>query len=212
MTLGTWNEGNKLRPFASLSLGRFNSLLPLLGAMYNPCLKAEISANIFTGHGGLYRRPFMRFSSTPTKSRLSCASAISPSQPVEPLFYSISSISLQFPVISLGYFRSSPTKKFMSLTTNPGILSPSHIDSVFCNLEPIQPEELIGKWDGFILATGHPLESELDESNCCSHTFDSTEDVAPFIVAKNGRFVQYEDWGHGSVSALSICFHSYHID
>lgn len=126
--------------------------------MYNPFLKAEISVGIYTGHGGLYRRPFMRFAPTSIKSRSFRAFEVPQSRPLEPLFYSISSISLQFPSIPFDYFRSSPAKKFMSLTTNPKILSPSHIDSVFCDLQSISPEQLIGKWDGFVLGTRHPFE------------------------------------------------------
>lgn len=172
--------------------------------MYNPFLKAEISASIYTSHGGLYRRPFMRFSSTLTKSTPSHAVAVSPSQPIDPRLYSISSISLQFPVIPFDYFRSSPTKRFMSLTTRPGVLNPSHIDGVFCDLKPIQPEELMGKWNGFVLSTGHPFETELQKFNWFGHTFDSTEDVAPLVVSRNGKRVQYEEWGRASVRLLEI--------
>lgn len=175
--------------------------------MYNPFLKAEISANIYTGHGGLYRRPFMRFASTSIKSRSSHAFSISRSQPVEPLFYSISSISLQFLSFSFDYFRSSPAKEFMSLITNPQILSPSYIDSVFCDLKPILPEQLLGKWDGFVLCTGHPFEIELEKFNWFGHTFDSTKDVAPLFISRDGRRVPYEDWGRASVSLLGGSIH-----
>jgi hypothetical protein len=91
----------------------------------------------------------------------------------------------------------------MSLTTNSKILNPSHIDSVFCDLKPILPEQLIGKWDGFVLGTRHPFESELEKFNWFGHTFDATKDVAPLFVARNGKRVPYEDWGRASVSLLS---------
>ncbi|OKP10756.1 hypothetical protein PENSUB_4059 [Penicillium subrubescens] len=90
----------------------------------------------------------------------------------------------------------------MALTTNPKILSPSHIDSVFCDLKPILPEKLIGEWDGFVLGTRHPFETELEKFNWFGHTFDSTKDVAPLFVFRNGRHVPYEDWGRASVSFL----------
>ncbi|KAJ5432968.1 uncharacterized protein N7458_012124 [Penicillium daleae] len=87
----------------------------------------------------------------------------------------------------------------MSLTTRPGVLSPSHIDGIFCDLKPIQPEELMGKWNGFVLSTGHPFETELQKFNWFGHTFDSTEDVAPLVVSRNGKRVQYEEWGRASL-------------
>lgn len=172
--------------------------------MYNPYIRAEISAGIYTSHAGLYRRPTMRFQSCSVKSRSSHAFTGPPSQPVEPLFYSISSISLQFPAIPFKSFRPSPAKKFVSLTTSPGILSPPDIDSVFCDLKPLHPKQLIGKWHGFVLPTGHPFEKEVGRFNWFGQTFDSTEDVAPIVISRNGRRVEYENWGRASVSRPDV--------
>lgn len=95
----------------------------------------------------------------------------------------------------------------MSFTTNPGILSPSDIDSVFCDLKPIQPEQLVGKWDGFVLATRHPFEKELGRFDWFGQNFVSIEDVAPIVVSRHGRRVEYEDWGRASVSRLGVSVH-----
>jgi hypothetical protein len=146
----------------------------------------------------------MRFQSCSVKSRSSHAFAVPPSQPVEPPFYSISSISLQFPAIHFKSFRRSPAKRFVSLTARPGILSPSDLDSVFRDLKPIHPKQLIGKWDGFVLPTGHPFEKELGRFNWFGQTFDSTEDVAPIMISRNGRRVEYENWGRASVSCPDV--------
>ncbi|KAJ5370692.1 uncharacterized protein N7496_006784 [Penicillium cataractarum] len=87
----------------------------------------------------------------------------------------------------------------MSLTTSPGILSPSDIDSVFYDLRPIQPEQLVGKWDGIVLPTRHPFEKELEKFDWFGQTFVSTEDVAPIVVSRNGRPVEYQNWGRTSL-------------
>ncbi|OOQ89484.1 hypothetical protein PEBR_28101 [Penicillium brasilianum] len=147
--------------------------------MYNPYLKAEISAGIYTSHAGLASE-----------------------STTEPLFYSVSSISLQFPAIPFKSFRPSPAKTFVSLTTSPGILSPPDIDSVFCDLKPLHPKQLIGKWNGFVLPTGHPFEKELGRFNWFGQTFDSTEDVAPIVISRNGRRLEYENWGRASLHEI----------
>jgi hypothetical protein len=105
---------------------------------------------------------------------------------------------IQFPIISFDCFQPSPAKKFISLTKHPGVLGGQV--NLFDELKPIHPDELMGEWDGYILTTGHPFEDELETLNWFGNTFDSTDDVAPLIVARNGERVFFEDWGRASVS------------
>jgi hypothetical protein len=100
---------------------------------------------------------------------------------------------IQFPIISFDYFQPSPAKKFIGLTEHPGVLGGQV--NIFDELKPIHPDELMGEWDGYILTTGHPFEDELETLNWFGNTFDSTDDVAPLIVARNGKRVCFEDWG-----------------
>ncbi|KAJ5757597.1 uncharacterized protein N7511_006291 [Penicillium nucicola] len=107
-------------------------------------------------------------------------------------------MTIQFPIMSLDYFQPSPAKRFVSLTKHPGVLGGQvHI---FTELKPVHPDELIGEWDGYILATGHPFEEELETLNWFGNTFDSMDDVAPLMVARHGERVRFEDWGRASVS------------
>lgn len=108
-------------------------------------------------------------------------------------------MTIQFPIMSFDYFQPSPAKQFVTLTKNPRTSS-GQINSLFHQLKPIQLDDLIGEWDGYILATGHPFEDELENLNWFGNTFDATDDVAPLIVARNGERVCYEDWGRASVS------------
>ena len=123
-------------------------------------------------------------------------------------------MTIQFPNMSFDYFQPSPAKRFVSLTKNPRVTD-EKINTVFHELKPLQPDDLIGEWDGYILTTGHPFEEELDTLNWFGNTFYSTEDVAPLIVARNGERVPFEDWGRASVSLFplfgdtSLVVHSY---
>lgn len=116
-------------------------------------------------------------------------------------------MTIQFPNMSFDYFQPSPAKKFVSLTKNPRVTD-GKINTVFHELKPLRPDDLIGEWDGYILNTGHPFEEELDTLNWFGNTFYSTEDVAPLTVARNGERVPFEDWGRASVSPFSLFCHT----
>ncbi|KAJ5802834.1 uncharacterized protein N7503_005284 [Penicillium pulvis] len=111
-------------------------------------------------------------------------------------------MTLQFPIFPRDYFQPSPAKQFLSLKNSPGILNPAYIDQIFQELKPIKPDNLMGEWDGYILSTGHPFESELEELNWFGNTFDSKDDVAPLMVAKHGDRVRFEDWGGASLCEM----------
>ncbi|CDM30618.1 Domain of unknown function DUF4334 [Penicillium roqueforti FM164] len=121
-------------------------------------------------------------------------------------------MTIQFPIMPFDYFQPSPAKKFVSLTKHSRVTG-AKVNTVFHELKPLQPDDLIGEWDGYILATGHPFEHVLDTLNWFGNTFYSTDDVAPLMVARNGERVPFEDWGraslreikyHGVVSAALI--------
>ncbi|KAJ5690093.1 hypothetical protein N7462_004485 [Penicillium macrosclerotiorum] len=169
--------------------------------MFNPHLRPEILAIRFNGYGGMRGHYFVRSSTSSFQSKQAAASVLP--QPIQPVFYGISSMTLQFPVIiPFGYFQPSPAKRFVSLIQAPGVSGSTNIDDVFGELKPIQPDQLIGEWDGFVLSEGHPFETELDELNWAGNTFDSTEDVAPLIISKNGERVRFEDWGKASLREM----------
>lgn len=116
----------------------------------------------------------------------------------------MSGLTLQFPIVPFDCFQPSPAKRFLSLTKSPGALSPTYIDNIFRELKSLPPDQILGDWDGFILPTGHSFESDLEELNWFGSTFNSTEDVAPLTVAKNGERVEFEDWGRASVSINQV--------
>lgn len=112
-------------------------------------------------------------------------------------------MDLHFPIVpSFDRFQPSPAKRFIALTKRPGYIGPALIDNTFRSLKPVHPDQLMGEWDGFVLSTSHPFGQELEELNWFGNTFDSTEDVAPLMVAKNGERVRFYDWGKASVSEI----------
>ncbi|KAJ5782430.1 hypothetical protein N7457_004204 [Penicillium paradoxum] len=99
------------------------------------------------------------------------------------------------------YFQPSPARQFLSLTKKSRVTG-GQINTAFQRLKPLQPDDLIGEWDGYILTTGHPFEEKLDDLNWFGNTFYSFDDVTPLIVARNGERVPFEDWGRASLREI----------
>ncbi|CAG8234924.1 unnamed protein product [Penicillium salamii] len=110
-------------------------------------------------------------------------------------------MTIQFPILSLDYFQPTLAKQFLSLTKNPRVTS-KETHSIFHELQSLQPDDLIGEWDGHILVTGHPFEQELEALNWFGNTFETTTDVAPLMVGRNGERTCYEDWGRASLREI----------
>lgn len=63
---------------------------------------------------------------------------------------------------------------------------PVDLDDVLAfydGLPPVAAEEMLGEWDGGIVATGHPGEGQLDALGWVGKTFRSADDVDPIVVA-----------------------------
>jgi hypothetical protein len=52
----------------------------------------------------------------------------------------------------------------------------------FDSLPPVAEDELLGEWDGGIVATGHPGEGQLDALRWAGKTFRGRDDVDPIVV------------------------------
>jgi hypothetical protein len=67
-------------------------------------------------------------------------------------------------------------------------------------LKLIQPEDLIGEWDGGSLDTGHPGHQKLQAMRWAGKSFRSVDDADPIIVYdEDGHRTWKKDWGHSSV-------------
>ncbi|GAA4018655.1 DUF4334 domain-containing protein [Sphingomonas swuensis] len=54
-------------------------------------------------------------------------------------------------------------------------------------LPPLLPEELIGRWKGAEIATGHPFDGLLEPSGWWGKEFRSIDDVDPLLFEHRGR-------------------------
>ena len=56
----------------------------------------------------------------------------------------------------------------------------------FDSLPPVAEDELLGEWDGGIVATGHPGEGQLDALRWAGKAFRGRDDVDPIVVLGDG--------------------------
>ena len=58
--------------------------------------------------------------------------------------------------------------------------------AVFADLPPIEPEAMIGDWDGGLIPTGHPGEAQLDRLGWRGKRFHDAERVDPIVSEEDG--------------------------
>lgn len=58
--------------------------------------------------------------------------------------------------------------------------------ALFDQLEPVTPEEMLGRWRGEGFATGHPLDGLLEAWHWRGKRFDSLEEVHPLVFEGPG--------------------------
>lgn len=57
----------------------------------------------------------------------------------------------------------SPQEKYTALISSGGKVDPGKVDELFKQLPPIQPNDMLGEWDGGFFDTGHPVAKQLEE-------------------------------------------------
>lgn len=65
-----------------------------------------------------------------------------------------------------------------------GLEEPVRVDEALAyydRLPAVEPEEMLGEWDGGIVATGHPGESQLDALAWAGKAFRGPDDVDPIV-------------------------------
>ncbi|KAF5856717.1 hypothetical protein ETB97_007000 [Aspergillus alliaceus] len=94
-------------------------------------------------------------------------------------------------------------EKFIALTRSSSPITEAEVEAVFNQLKPIQPEDLIGEWDGGSLDTGHPSHQKLQAMRWAGKVFRSVDDADPIVVHdENGHRVLMSDFGHSSVRQM----------
>ena len=77
----------------------------------------------------------------------------------------------------------------------------NEIEKLYNALEPVNPELLIGDWNGGTFDTGHQGVTRMAELNWAGKTLRSVDDGVPIMVMDTaGNRVKSEEWGGSSVS------------
>ncbi|OJJ33837.1 hypothetical protein ASPWEDRAFT_184392 [Aspergillus wentii DTO 134E9] len=89
---------------------------------------------------------------------------------------------------------------------SPNKLEKGALGALFNHLKPVNPDQLIGDWDGHAINTEHPFTKELDAINWAGNSFDATRDddvdLYPTVILRNGHRVPYEGWGFASLREI----------
>ena len=64
--------------------------------------------------------------------------------------------------------------------------------ALFDSLRALRAEDMLGRWKGRELATGHPMDGVLAASGWYGKQFDSLEKVHPLLVSANGSLFPME--------------------
>ncbi|KAL3488613.1 hypothetical protein BJX62DRAFT_211347 [Aspergillus germanicus] len=78
----------------------------------------------------------------------------------------------------------------------------STVSALFDQFPPIKPSALVGSWSGGFFDTGHPVGDKLIEIKWVGKEFESTDEVDPVIVERDGQRSSWGQWGRASVREM----------
>ncbi|KAH7308960.1 hypothetical protein B0I35DRAFT_360058 [Stachybotrys elegans] len=99
---------------------------------------------------------------------------------------------------------SSPQQRLQSIIKANGKVQEADIAAVFDQLKPIEPEFLIGDWQGGSFDTGHPSHALLLQSNWAGKRFRSIDDVDPVMVYRDGARVWEKRAGNARIREVKF--------
>lgn len=70
-------------------------------------------------------------------------------------------------------------ERLQALVDTPGTVDAAL--ELFDALDPVEPEAMVGEWDGGLVPTGHPGEGMLDELRWRGKEFRGPDDVDPMV-------------------------------
>ncbi|KAI8717313.1 hypothetical protein NCS52_00806600 [Fusarium sp. LHS14.1] len=99
---------------------------------------------------------------------------------------------------------SSLEQKFEELTKKEGHVDEADIAAIFDQSKPVEPEYLIGQWEGGSFDTGHPTHELLKTHNWAGKNFHTVDDVEPIVLYDSAGARLRETKFRGVVSAAMI--------
>ncbi|KAI9150674.1 hypothetical protein HJFPF1_10449 [Paramyrothecium foliicola] len=98
-----------------------------------------------------------------------------------------------------------PEEKFVALCKAEGKIEEAAIATIFDQLKPIKPEQLIGEWEGGSFDTGHPAHGMLQQYKWAGKNFRAINDVDPMILyGESGQ--RYWSEEHGNARLREVNF------
>ncbi|CAI7637693.1 unnamed protein product [Penicillium manginii] len=98
----------------------------------------------------------------------------------------------------------SPQEEYLSIIQLGGKVEASKIDSLFRQLPPNLPSDMLGEWNGGFFDTGHPITGQLREIKWIGKSFKAIEDVDPVIIDQGGRRMNWGKWGFANRTKKTI--------
>jgi len=75
-------------------------------------------------------------------------------------------------------------QRLQALVDTPGSVEAAL--ELFDQLEAVEPDEMVGEWDGGLVPTGHPGEGQLDGLRWAGKAFRGPDDVDPMVCLDDG--------------------------
>ncbi|KAJ5984649.1 hypothetical protein N7481_006748 [Penicillium waksmanii] len=90
-----------------------------------------------------------------------------------------------------------PQEKYIALVEAGGKPDPATIESIFTQLSPIKPDQMLGDWNhGGFFENGHPVSPQLLEIKWTGKSFKSVEDVDSVIIIEDGKRTSWGQWNN----------------
>ncbi|MEU2086533.1 DUF4334 domain-containing protein [Streptomyces albus] len=103
--------------------------------------------------------------------------------------------------------RAQARARITALRDAEGRANTDELDQLWAALETVRPEEILGRWKGSALSTGHPVEKMLIDANWHGKHFHSPDHVEPLICRDaKGNLFSHKELGQGDASLYMVEF------
>ncbi|KAJ4394035.1 hypothetical protein N0V93_003252 [Gnomoniopsis smithogilvyi] len=100
---------------------------------------------------------------------------------------------------------SRPEQQFNDLVKTEGHIDEAVVASVYDQLKPVEPQQLIGKWVGGSFDTGHPTHETLKDFKWAGKDYRSIDDVDPIMIyTDDGERKWLESYGHARLRKVEF--------
>ncbi|KAF7532758.1 hypothetical protein G7054_g7703 [Neopestalotiopsis clavispora] len=100
---------------------------------------------------------------------------------------------------------SSIESRFEKLAHSKGHIDEADVAAIFDEAECVQPDFMLGSWEGGSFNTGHPTHELLQVNNWAGKTFRTVEDVDPIVLYNDaGARIWCKDYGNAQLREVKF--------